>query len=79
MYCTIKCHCGCSVSLNEKNIKNISGFNCPVCNQILDTEYIDKIKQCQILINECKKVKHKQTTSNGFADASSDFYITFEF
>lgn len=78
MNCIIKCSCGCSVSLSEKNIHKISNFSCPACNQPLSLEYIEKIKQCITLMDECKKVKHKNTASNGFVDMTSQFNITFE-
>lgn len=78
MKCTIKCQCGCTVSIDETNAKKISTFNCPVCNQALDSEYIEKIKQCLSFMDECKRVKRKNLASGGIADMTYPFSITFE-
>lgn len=78
MNCNIKCSCGCSVMLTDKNIAKFSAYSCPICGQTLNPAYIEKIRQCKILLDECKNVKRDSAASGGFADMTSPFHITFE-
>lgn len=80
MKCTIKCcSCRCSVSIDEHQIKKLSQFNCPVCGQTLNPEYIEKAKQCFQLVYECKHIKRDTVkVVNGIVDATNPFEITFE-
>lgn len=80
MKCKIMCcDCKCSVFIGEEQIKKLLQFNCPVCGQTLNPEYIEKAKQCFQLVHECKHIKRETNkVVNGIVNATNPFEITFE-
>lgn len=78
MTCTIKCSCGCSITFAERQILGLKSFTCPVCSTIFPEDHVEKIKQCDRLIKECKTVKRTDSVRNGILDLTPLFTVSLE-
>lgn len=78
MKCTIKCSCGCSITLTERQVSELKSFACPICSTVFPEDHVKKIKQCDQLIKECKTVKRTDSAHNGILDLTPLFTVSLE-
>lgn len=77
MNISIKCRCGTQFIVPETQIEKLDYFSCSICKRQIPSKYIDKIKSCLSLIDECHIVYPTKTASNGMVDLGKEFTIDF--